>query len=818
MTRNILNFDAGWRFSRDFETDSSLNGSGGGIAWTEDERNLLGFEPEPGQWDGVTWSKAGKCYGPAGEAYDDGGWRAVNLPHDWCVEQTPRQDAPVRNGFLPTGVGWYRKTFATDPAWIGRRVSLQFDGVFRDCTVFVNGHLVARNLGGYIGFEAGIDTVLNHDRPNVLAVRVDARNKEGWFYEGCGIYRPVRLIVTDPLHIEHDGVHVTPELINGDRPAVAAVKLRTEIFNDADVHQAFALIQTISSPSGSRAAQLRRDVTLGPGERGSFEQNVELAEPAVWGIDNPRLYTVQTMLERDDQAIDTVTDSFGVRSCRFDAAKGFFLNGEPVKLKGVCCHQDHAGVGMAIPVSLQVWRLEQLQAMGVNAYRCAHNPPAREVLEACDRLGIVVIDEARVFGISEEHISQAVRMVRRDRNHPCVILWSLGNEEMGVQCTAAGARMFTQVRRRLREHDTSRLFTAAINVGWDTAEGFIEHEDVHGINYLNQGDLATLRRLRPELPVIVSEAASAVSTRGVYESDAALGQVSCYDDHEEPRGEGVKMWPYWGRAAEASWKVVAERPDLAGTFVWTGFDYRGEQSPFVRWPAVGSHFGIMDLCGFPKDVYWYYKAWWSQEPVLHVFPHWNWPNREGESIDVWVYSNASTVQLSLNGERLGEFEVPTNGHVQCPVEYQPGELRAVGIWEDGSTSETVIATTGPAVAIKLDVQEPGLRLGEPDAVMVAISVVDAEGQTVPTAMAPLRFETEGGIGLMGLGNGDPNSHEIDRPASSRVAQRSAFHGLSQAILQPAGPDDSGRLTVTSPGLRPATLELSPKPRSAANIG
>ncbi len=795
--RDVLDFNQDWRFSRDVAFDAA-------VSWTPAERDLLGFEPTAGDWDGVTWSKAGKCYGPASPDFDDAAWRTVTLPHDWCVEHRPDPGAPIRNGFLPMGVGWYRKVFEAPESWEGRRVFLCFDGVFRNATVFVNGHLVARNESGYIGFDAGIDALLNVGGTNTVTVRVDARTKEGWFYEGCGIYRPVRLVVADPLRIEQDGVFVSADLINGDRPPMALVEVSTEVVNDGDDSADLAVIQRIITPDGVQVAEVRQDTELKAGRRATVRQSIEVSNPQRWSLGEPRLYELATTLVHRDAAVDEVSQPFGLRTAHFDGAKGFFLNGEAVKLKGVCCHQDHAGVGMAIPSGLQVWRLEQLKAMGVNAYRCAHNPPAREVLEACDRLGIVVIDELRAFGVGEEHIGQAERMVRRDRNHPCVIAWSLGNEEMHVQCSPAGARMFAQLKRRLRVLDDTRPFTAAINNGWDTAVGFIEHEDVHGLNYLNQGDLDTLRDIAPDMPVILSEAASAVSTRGVYEDDPALGTVTCYDTHTKPDHPGVRMWPFWGRAAEASWKVVAARPDLAGTFVWTGFDYRGEQSPYVRWPCVGSHFGIMDQCGFPKDVYWYYKAWWSHEPVLHMFPHWDWPEKEGEPVEVWAYSNADEVALTLNGRDLGSRPVPTNGHVSWTVKYEPGELCAVGRWRDGSTSEAVRKTTGPAHAVRLTPVSPRLGLYEDGTRIVNVSVCDADGQTVPHAMHPLRFEVRGDAALIGLGNGDPNDHTPGRPLGN-VAVLSAFNGLAQAVLRVGA--GAGRrpveLEVSSPGLQTA---------------
>ncbi|MEM7680776.1 MAG: glycoside hydrolase family 2 TIM barrel-domain containing protein [Planctomycetota bacterium] len=802
--RHRVQLAEGWRFSQDVRFDAS-------VQWSPEERDLLGFEPTVDEWDGVTWSKAGRCYGPAAPALNDDDWRAVSVPHDWCVEHAPHPDAPIRNGFLPMGVGWYRRELHVPNEWASRRVFLRFEGVFRACKVFVNGHLVGVNESGYLGFEVGIDPVLEYGRRNVLAVRVDARNKEGWFYEGCGLYRPVELVVTDPLRVAFDGVHAQVEVVNEDRPEAADLTLSTEVCNDGDELASFQVRSRVFDPAGCVVGELRQQAWAEPAGSVVVRQRMEIAGPEVWSLDNPQRYRIETHVVRDGRDIDAFETHFGVRSVAFDAKRGLLLNGQPVKLKGVCCHQDHAGVGSAVPESLQVWRIERLKEMGANAYRCAHNPPDRRVLEACDRLGVLVIDEARVFGISREHIDQAERMIRRDRNHPCVILWSLANEEMAVQVKPQGARMFAHLKRRLKRLDNTRGFTAAINNGWDLPTGFIEHEDVHGLNYFNQGDLDRLRRGAPDMPVIVSEASSAVSTRGVYETDAKAGVVTSYDTHVEPDHPGVRMWPFWGREAESSWKVVAERRDLAGTFVWTGFDYRGEQSPYVRWPCVGSHFGLMDQCGFPKDVYWYYKAWWGQEPVLHVFPHWNWDGREGQDIEVWAYSNADRVSLELDGRSLGDKPVPRNGHVVWRVPYEPGSLSAQGVWRDGSELRCVRRTAGPAVALRLDPQTPTLATADDSTAMAALSVIDAHDQVVPTAMLRVDLETEGAVILSGVGNGDPNDQHPGR-IDGRSTTRPVFHGLAQIILRStedpyAAGAMAGSLIASADGLRPARLHL-----------
>ncbi|MEM1213248.1 MAG: glycoside hydrolase family 2 TIM barrel-domain containing protein [Planctomycetota bacterium] len=776
-------FDADWLFSKDPQ-DGSVE-----IKWSADETALLGFDPDPQDFDGITWSKAGKCYGPAAINFDDNDWQPVQLPHDWCVESKPDPDAPMRNGFLPTGIGWYRKRFACPPQWADQAIQLRFDGVFRNASVFVNGHLVAQNESGYAHFCCRLDPVLNWDGENVVSVRVDARSKEGWFYEGCGIYRHVHLLVSDKSRIENDGVHVDAR-VRKDRGAVLGdVKVRTELTTDhSDPRQTtprqYWLRHQILNPDGKRVLDAKVPVSFDATGTCIDERDYVIDKPGLWTLDQPTTYTLTVeLLDEAGRVLDQRSTTMGFRHVRFDAQTGFYLNGKPVKLQGVCCHQDHAGVGSAMPDLLQWWRLKQLKAMGVNAYRCAHNPPAPELLRMCDALGIVVIVEARCFGIAPAHLTAVEAMVRMARNHPCVILWSLANEEMHVQVTDAGRRMLNLARQAVLQHDSSRGITTAVNVGWDDAEGFIQSSVVHGLNYLNQGDLERLRDVAPDVPVIVSEASSAVSTRGVYEDDPDAGHVQCYDRHDDPGPHpSVTMWPYWGRSAADSWQVVANRPDLAGTFVWTGFDYRGEQSPYVCWPNVGSHFGIMDLCGFPKDAYWYYRSWWSpHEKTLHLLPHWNWSGREGEKIDVWVYSNAARVELLLNGRVVDESEVPPNRYATARVAYQPGRLVARATWADGTVREHAVATTGSAAQLHADVIGPDPEI-DPHTAIVNLRVCDADGRTVPTANLPLDFQLEGGGALLGLGNGDPTSHEIDSPGP-HTGQRRTFNGLAQAILR-----------------------------------
>ena len=787
----------GWRFCPDERVSHETT------AWTPDEAGLLNFDGVGRLPDCLNWLKAGRSYGPAAAGYDDAAWPEVSVPHDWCVGHTPDRGASIRNGFLPAGVGWYRRRLdvAHRP---DRTVRLRFDGVFRDCSVVLNGHLVGQNRGGYTNFECDLTPLLEEGGDNRLAVRVDARGKEGWFYEGAGIYRPATLVVAGPAQLVDGGVRVRPGIPDEAVIKPVTLHLSAECRNATDRPLACRLVHRVTGPDGGHVAEIARDHTLPPAATEVLADAVTVADPRPWSVDDPALYRVETTLHAEGDISDRMVTRTGLRTFRFDADQGFFLNGRPLKLRGVCCHQDHAGVGSAVPPELERWRLGRLREMGVNAYRCAHNPPSATLLDACDELGVLVMDEARCFGTSDEALFQLRQLVRRDRNHPSVILWSLANEEMAVHTSAVGRRIFERMKREVLPLDDGRPFTAGVNNDWDKPTGLIEAEDVHGINYLPNASLDVLRAIRPDLPVVVAEASSAVSTRGVYATDPPAGTVAEYDDHAEPDHPHVVNWPYWGQGAEASWRTVAAHDFLAGTFVWTGFDYRGEQSPYVRWPSVGSHFGIMDLCGFPKDRWHYYRSWWRRgTPHVHLLPHWTWPGREGAAIDVWCYSNAREIGLKLNGACLGRRDVPAHGHVEWRVPYVPGRLVATATFADGTTATAVRETTGPAAAVALSADVVG------DLAVVAARVVDAAGRTCPHADHDLTFAADGPGRIIGLGNGDPNSHEPDQPQRG-VGRRRAFHGLAQVLVRA---DAACRLTATHPALGRAELPLVPAART-----
>lgn len=733
--------------------------------------------------DTYTAVKAGHAGGPAGKVFDDKDWRALDLPHDFILEQPYDPTANVSHGFRRGAVGWYRKCFDLPAEDLGRRLRLEFDGVFRNCTVWLNGFLLGTHASGYTSFHYDITEVAHYGGRNVLAVRVDATDLEGWWYEGGGVYRHVWLTKTPPLHVDHWGVFVAPAL-NEDFSR-AEIAIETTVVNDGEAEATAQLTSTILDPEGAVVGKAVAEQTLGPGETAALRQTVTVAAPQLWDLGSPVLYTLRTALSSGDH----VETPFGIRHIRFDAEAGFFLNGRPVKLLGTCNHQDHAGVGLAVPEAVQAFRIKRLQAMGSNAYRCAHNPPAPELLDACDRLGMLVMDENRHLSCAPWGLADLESMIRRDRNHPSIIMWSMANEEL-IQGSEVGTRIARRVIQRTKELDPTRPTITAICANW--GGDFALAHDLMGANY-RLAEYDQYHADYPQHPMVGSETSAALGTRGEYVTDAAKGYMSAYDLNP----------PGFGATAEAAWQAIAERPWIAGTFVWTGFDYRGEPQPY-EWPCISSHFGLMDTCGFPKDNFYYYAARWRQDTVLHVLPHWNWPDRVGETIPVWVHSNCDEVELLLNGESLGRQTLPRNGHLEWQVTYAPGTLVAKGFVGGEEVGTATVETTGPPHHLRLIPDRETLAADGEDVCLLAALVCDEHGRVVPVADSRLTFAVSDNARLLGVGNGDPSDHDPDQANCRR-----AFHGLCQALVQTRR-EAAGAITVTAtaPGLLPATLALT----------
>ena len=733
--------------------------------------------------------------GPPKVVFDATGWSQIDLPHDWAVDLpfvnqrhlASRGYKPLGREFPATSIGWYRREFDIPWSDRGRRISVEFDGVYRDSTVLFNGFYLGRNFSGYAPFQFDLTDFVRYGAQNVLVLRVDATLGDGWFYEGAGIYRHVWLVKTDPLHVPQWGTYVRsqPEA----RGATARVSITTEVRNDGDAERACRVISEIVD-AGGHVAGTATSVTesIKPGSTRPFEQQAAVANPTLWSLEDPHLYHLKTTVESEGVRVDHYETTFGIRTIRFDADKGFLLNGKPVKVQGTCNHQDHAGVGTALPDRIQSYRIERLKAMGSNAYRTSHNPPTPELLDACDRLGMVVMDETRMMSSSPEGLSQLERLIRRDRNHPSVVIWSLANEEP-EQGTSNGALIMASMKRLARQLDPSRPVTAAQDGAW--GHGISAVVDVQGFNYHDRS-IDDFHAKFPSKPTIGTETASTVSTRGIYQNDYQRGYVSAYDVN----------YPLWAATAETWWSIYGQRPWVAGGFAWTGFDYRGEPTPY-EWPCINSHFGIMDTCGFPKDNFFYYQAWWTAEPVLHLFPHWNWTGQEGKEIEVWTHTNLDRVELFLNGKSLGAHDVPRLSHAAWKVPYTPGTIEARGFKAGRHVLTASRVTTGAPARIVLRPDRASIAADGEDVSLITVEVHDDQDRVVPTAGNEISFRVTGNGRLIGVGNGDPSSHESDHGTT-----RSAFNGLAMAIVQASRQPGELVVEASSPGLEPRSVRIN----------
>ncbi len=779
--RQRLRLDEGWRFA---------------FGNLDDETKDFNFGK-----DQRTYAKQGPDSGDASQAkFDDSAWREINLPHDWAVELpfvhkdvklVPDDhgfiwDQAANHGYKPLGrdypetsIGWYRKTFTLDAADAGKRIRLEFDGVFQACMVMVNGYIVRQHEGGYTSFAIDITDFLNTDAsPNVIAVRVDASLGEGWFYEGAGIYRHVWLAKSHPVHIIKDGICVRSR---ND----GTVDITTRIRNDSAQSENVTLrtmVQRDGAPDVPNPDTDEKRVTIPAFTSINVRQIIKSAQFRLWSLEDPHLTVIQTNLVRESgndghgELVDAPVTRFGFREISFDADQGFFLNGKSVKIKGTCNHQDHAGVGSAVPDAIWDYRLQCLKDMGCNAIRTAHNPPAPELLDACDRMGVLVIDETRMMTSSERGLEDLKAMIIRDRNHPSIILWSIGNEEP-QQGTPRGATIARTMKRLVNELDPTRGITAAMDGGW--GDGITEVVDVIGFNY-RDNKIDDFHAKFPKIPIIGTETASTVATRGEYVTDDARHVLRAYDTEA----------PWWAATAEAWWPHFDAKPYIGGGFIWTGFDYRGEPTPYSTWPSISSQFGAMDTCGFPKDNYYYYRAWWRPEPLLHLFPHWNWEGKEGQSIEVWAYSNCDEVELFVNGRSAGKKAMVKDMHLAWQVPYAPGKIEAYGYKAGKVVLKDVRETAGPAAKIVLTADRTGLAADGRDCAVLRAEVFDAKGRPVPKAGNLVTFTVTGPAAVIGVGNGDPNCHEADK-----ASQRSAYNGLCSAIVQTQ--KSAGMIAVTA---------------------
>ncbi|UPT71628.1 MAG: DUF4982 domain-containing protein [Flavobacterium sp. JAD_PAG50586_2] len=777
-----INFDEGWKFhfGHAANPDKDFNYSTATI-----------------------YSKSGGAAKTAIDAkFVDTTWTNINLPHDWAVtlpfENSPSFDVeshgykPV-GGFYPeTSIGWYRKHFTVDKADSNKRFEIQFDGIFRNATIWINGFFVGNNFSGYVGKSYDISDYLNFDKENVIVVRVDVTQYEGWFYEGAGIYRHVWLNTTNKTHIVDDGLFVHPT-VNGKN---ATINIETEVENKNLTASSVVVYSYITDQNGKQIAKTsEQKLSLSVNGKQTLKQKLNISNARLWSLEDPYLYKVISVVKQGNQIIDKKKSNFGIKTVRFDATEGFFLNGKHIKIQGTNNHQDHAGIGSALPDYMQYYRIRLLKEMGSNAYRASHNAPTKELLEACDSLGMLVVDEQRLLNSSPEYIDQFERLIRRDRNHPSVFLWSIGNEEGWIQKTEIGKRIAQTLLAKQKELDPTRTSTYAADMG-NEFNGVNEVIPIRGFNY-RQFAVADYHRDHPTQPLLGTEMGSTVTTRGIYEKDPIRAYVPDQDITA----------PWWASKAEDWWKLAAENKYWLGGFVWTGFDYRGEPTPY-KWPNISSHFGIMDVCGFPKNIYYYYKSWWTNEDVLHISPHWNWPEKAGKPIDVWVNTNADDVELFLNGKSLGKKTMPRNSHLKWEVIYEPGTLEAIA-YKKGKKLTSKVETTGQATKVILSPDRTTITADGKDADVINVSFVDVNGKEVPDANNMIYFSISGDAKIIGVGNGDPSSHEADKCVDG-MWQRSAFSGKCQVIIQAGKTAGSIKLEAKANGLISASTTINLK--------
>ena len=773
--RERLLLDFGWRFH---------------FGHAHDPKKDLGFGGAS-----AGFQKTGNFLAPGQPAFDDSDWTPVDLPHDWAIglpftndpQLANKGSYPLGRDYPETSVGWYRRVFDLPATDAGRRISLEFDGVYREALVVFNGYYIGQHGGGYDPFSFDVTDFARPGARNVALVRVDATLSDGWFYEGAGIYRHTWLVKTSPVRLKQWGAFARATV----RANGAVVAIRTEVENLEKDARDVRVFSTVVDPAGKVVGRTTSPRQSIPNlEERTYEQSVDVAQPALWSLEERNLYTLVSEVESGGVITDRSETRFGIRSLRFDPQQGFFLNGTSVKVKGTCNHQDHAGLGVALPDAMQRYRVRTLQEMGGKALRTSHNPPTPELLDACDELGMLVLAETRMLSSNPQGLAQFENMIRCHRNHPSVFLWSMGNEEM-VSSTETGLHILTTMKQAALKHDDSRPVTIAPPPFGGLGQGGLAVCDVMGYNYADP-QAEAYHQAHPTMPVIGTENVSAVGTRGIYVTDRARGVVSSYEPYTSTGRASGRGW----------WQFVSARPWLAGGFIWTGFDYRGEPSPYT-WPNVSSQYGVLDLCGFPKDTFYYYQSWWTTTPVLHLLPHWNWPGLEGKDVAVWVYSNLDRVELVHNGRSLGTKDVVKDQHLAWTVPYAPGLIEARGFRGGRQVMSARRETTGAPAKLTLRTDRAELAGDGEDVAVCAVEVRDAQGRLVPITDNLVTFEVKGSGRLLGVGNGDPTSHESDIGTSRR-----AFGGLCMAIAQASKAAGSIEIEASSPGLEPATARIA----------
>ncbi|PKB16438.1 glycoside hydrolase family 2 TIM barrel-domain containing protein [Flavobacterium sp. 5] len=764
-------------------------------------------------------------------------WRTLNVPHDWGIEGKFDEKSPAGygGGALTGGLGWYKKTFKVSAADSTKVTSIIFDGVYKDSEVWINGHYLGKRPNGYIGFQYDMSQYLNYgDKNNEIIVKVDnSKQPNSRWYSGSGIFRNVWIETTDKLHVGQWGTYVTTPKVTVEK---ASVNLETTIQNQNSVSKK-AIVTTTIFKEDTKVTSVTQNITIVANANQTIKQETQVESPVLWSVEKPELYTAVTEISVDDKIVDQYKTSFGIRDFKFDVNKGFILNGKQVKIKGVCMHHDLGPLGSAINTRAIERQLEILKEMGVNGIRTSHNPPAPELLDLCDKMGFIVMDEA--FDMWKQtktkydyandwdkwHKKDLIDQLLRDRNHPSVFIWSIGNE-IPEQWSETGVTIAKELVAITRQYDKTRPITAAMNppvnmnidevtLQFDKAKTYFNSIaksgvlDIIGYNYAHQ-TYEYHQKNFPGKSFIATETTSALETRGYYDvksddikkwpvrwdlkfTEGNPGNtVSAYDQVQAP----------WGSTHEATWKVIKKHDFLSGMYIWTGFDYIGEPTPY-EWPSISSYFGIVDLAGFPKDVYYMYQSEWTDKTVLHIFPHWNW--KAGQTVDVWAYyNNADEVELFLNGKSVGiRSKKGDDLHVMWKVPFQSGTLKAISRKNGKTVLESEIRTAGNPATLKLTADRSTIKADGNDLSFVTVDILDANGTLAPTANNEINFSVTGNGKIVGVCSGDPVSHE-----SYKGSKHTALNGKCLVIVQSTTKGGRIELTAKANGLKQNTIVIT----------
>jgi len=781
----------------------------------------------------------GEADGAEQSTFDDSHWTTLRLPHDWAIDGPFDPKLNPHEGALRSfGTGWYRKSFTLPETARGKQFSIEFDGAMSNSTVWINGHELGRRPYGYISFAYDMTPYLNFGaQENVLAVRLTPEENSSRWYAGAGIYRNVWLTVTAPVHVAHWGTFVTTPKITDEK---AAVSVKTEIANQSPQQARVTLRTSLLDASGHSVAKTTNQAAIPAGTSQTITAAVTVLHPQRWDIDHPYLYTVVSEVLEGKRVLDRYTTPLGIRTVVFDPQKGFLLNGRHRKIQGVCDHHDLGALGAAVNRRATERQLQILRAAGVNAIRTSHNPPSPELLDLADRMGFVVMDESfdmwkipkKVNGYAkffDEWSERDVRdFVRRDRNHPSVIMWSIGNE-IPEQASPQGGEMAKRLTRLFHEEDPTRPTTSAFNKPEDAIRNHLgENVDLFGVNY-KPWLYETFIKEHPTWLVFGSETASCVSSRGTYHLP-----IEKYD--KDPSHQLTSydiIAPAWAYCPDVEFTYQDKLPQVLGEFVWTGFDYIGEPTPYfggrkgdneADWPARSSYFGFVDLAGFPKDRYFLYQSQWSTTPMVHLLPHWNWKGKEGQAIPVMAYSNADEVELFLNGKSLGRkarfaetWEMPVGQNVSkdkkfatkyrrvWQVPYEPGTLKAVAYNSGKQVAVDEIHTAGEPAKIHLIADRSTIAADNDDLSFITVRIEDANGNICPLADNEVHFSVTGAGKIQAVDNGNPATTE-----PFHADHRKAFNGLALLIVRSEGAAGKIHVVASGSGLTEASLDLTTK--------